>query len=198
MTEKKDFSQLKNADIRFFPEFYDPVEAERLFLTLREELDWEYLKIRVFGKLHWQPRLTAFYAENGLSYSYSNLKLPTRDFPETLKIIKSRLWEERGIAFNSCLANLYRNGRDSNGWHADDEKELGKNPTIASLSFGAARQFKFRRKDNHREQFGIRLTSGSLLLMRGETQHFWQHQIPKTKQNIGQRINLTFRVLRPI
>lgn len=99
--------------------------------------------------------------------------------------IKNKVELQARYKFSSCLANLYRDGNDGNGWHADDEKELGQNPVIASLSFGDTRKFKLRRKDNPRKKLDISLNSGDLLLMRGETQHFWQHQIPKTRQKVG-------------
>jgi alkylated DNA repair dioxygenase AlkB len=105
--------------------------------------------------------------------------------------------EFAGVAFNSLLANLYRNGQDGMGWHADDERELGPTPVIGSLSFGAARKFQLRRRDNHREKRELELASGDLLVMSGRTQTFWQHQVPKTSRPVGPRINLTFRQIVP-
>ena len=110
--------------------------------------------------------------------------------------IKAKVEALTKVNFTTVLLNLYRDGSDSNGWHSDDEKELGRNPNIASVSFGATRLFKFREKENHKNTYNLPLESGSILLMQGATQHTWQHQIPKTKKQVGPRINLTFRVLR--
>ncbi|MFN6182160.1 MAG: alpha-ketoglutarate-dependent dioxygenase AlkB family protein, partial [Dolichospermum sp.] len=112
----------------------------------------------------------------------------------TLKFIKSKVEEIAKVSFNSVLINLYRHGKDSVSWHSDDEPELGKNPIIASVSFGATRRFSLRHKHSKNHKIAIDLTSGSLLLMQGETQHFWQHQIAKTAKEIQPRINLTFRI----
>ena len=116
------------------------------------------------------------------------------EWNETLSEIKKKVEKISESSFNACLANLYRDGKDSNGWHADNEKELGKNPIIASLSFGATRTFKLKHLQTN-EKIDIELTTGSLLIMGGEMQHYWKHQIPKTKKFKAPRINLTFRKL---
>lgn len=191
------FNTLDHADLKFFPQFYTAAQAQSHFFTLKKTINWKHEKIKIFGKTYWQPRLTAFYAENKVSYAYSDLKMDPAPFFNTLQSVKDDLESVTAIHFTSCLANLYRNGQASNGWHADDEKELGLNPVIASLSFGGTRKFKFRRKDNHSTKFDLDLTPGSLLLMQGETQHYWQHQLPKTKKKVAPRINLTFRIIQP-
>tara|TARA_Y100000385_G_scaffold248062_1_gene268561 strand:- start:2581 stop:2949 length:369 start_codon:yes stop_codon:yes gene_type:complete len=117
-------------------------------------------------------------------------------FTPLLNRIKSKIEERTQSIFSSCLLNLYRNGQDSNGWHSDDEKELGKNPTIASLSLGAERIFHLKHKKITTLKHKLSLQNGSLLVMKGETQHYWLHQIPKTKKPIDKRINLTFRFLK--
>ena len=117
------------------------------------------------------------------------------EFSPLLLEIKKRVEEVSQILFNIVLVNLYRDGKDSNGWHSDDEKELGINPVIASVSLGAKRVFQIRNKEDKKLRHNIELNNGSLLLMKGSTQHFWQHQIPKTQKKIAPRINLTFRVI---
>ena len=117
-------------------------------------------------------------------------------FTPLLNRIKSKIEERTQSIFSSCLLNLYRNGQDSNGWHSDDEKELGKNPTIASLSLGAERIFHLKHKKITTLKHKLSLQNGSLLVMKGETQHYWLHQIPKTNKPIDKRINLTFRFLK--
>lgn len=155
-------------------------------------MNWESGEIKIFGKIYLTPRLEAFYAENGLHYSYSGKKLKTNSFTPDLLEIKNRLEQEFDLDLNSVLANLYRDGKDSNGWHADNEKELGKNPVIVSLSFGLERRFDLKHTMT-KEKRSFDLKNGSLLIMGGEMQHFWKHQIAKTKKADGPRVNLTFR-----
>ncbi len=109
--------------------------------------------------------------------------------------IKDKIEPLAGVTFNGVLLNLYRDGRDSMGWHSDDEKELGKGSVIASVSLGATRRFVFRRRDNNTIKQELNLAHGDLLIMRGETQQYWQHQVPKTAKKVGPRINLTFRLI---
>ena len=161
-----------------------------------EETPWRSDKITVFGKTYDQPRLTAWYGEKGKTYSYSSIVMDPIPFTNLLSEIKTRIEQLIGEHFNSCLLNLYRDGQDSNGWHSDDEKELGRNPVIASLSFGQSRMFHLRHKVDKTLKHKLELTAGSMLLMQGTTQHFWQHQLPKTKRKIDPRINLTFRIIQ--
>lgn len=158
-------------------------------------MPWRQDEIRVYGKLYPQPRLTALYGNNNRSYSYSGIVMKPLPFSDTLLEIRRKISVLTNVEFTSCLLNLYRDGKDSNGWHSDDEKELGKNPVIASVSLGQERYFHLRHKKLKQLKQKILLEHGSLLLMRGQTQHFWQHQIPKTTRQIGERINLTFRVI---
>lgn len=159
------------------------------------ETHWQQDDIKVFGKVYPQPRLTALYAENEQPYSYSNLTMYPKPFTPLLLQLRNKIKQVCPTDFTTVLLNLYRDGNDSNGWHADDEKELGDNPVIASLSFGGVRDFKFREKKDKNNSFKMALEPGSLLLMEGATQHLWQHQVPKTRKEVGARINLTFRVL---
>lgn len=186
---------LKDADVIYYPNFFNVNEANRYFDALLENLKWEQDDITIFGKTYLQPRLTAFYADNKNTYKYSNITMKPHSFNGELLEIKETIEAELQTKFTSCLANLYRDGKDSNGWHADDEKELGKNPIIASVSFGAERIFHFKHKKDSALKSKLILQHGSLLLMQGETQHNWFHQIPKTKKQIGKRINLTFRII---
>ena len=187
---------LPESDILYYPEFLEHEMAREYFEHLKAETPWRQDDIRVFGKIYPQPRLTALYADNGKPYRYSNLTMHPLPFTSLLKEIKVKIEELCSTRFTTCLLNLYRDGNDSNGWHADDEKELGKNPVIASVSLGEPRFFHLRHKSDKRLKYKIELGHGSLLLMKGETQHRWQHQIPKTRRNIGERINLTFRVIQ--
>lgn len=187
---------LKDSEITYFPAFLDAHEANEYFKKLKTTVSWQQDDIKVYGKTYPQPRLTALYGNNGKPYSYSNIIMQPQVFSEELLAIKQKIEEITQIKFTSCLLNLYRDGKDSNGWHADDEKELGINPAIASLSLGQERFFHFRHKKDKNIKHKILLNHGSLLLMQGETQHCWQHQIPKTSKVIGERINLTFRILK--
>ncbi len=184
---------LEGANVIYYPNFIAADEALRLYNKLHSETPWQQDDIKVFGKVYAQPRLTALYASNGLPYSYSNITMYPHKFTLELEAIKNKVEFLANEHFTTCLLNLYRDGKDSNGWHSDDEKELGKNPTIASVSFGASRVFKFRDKKAKTNVFSLRLEPGSLLLMKGSTQHNWQHQLPKTSKQVKPRINLTFR-----
>ena len=180
-------------DVRYIDNFFAPDSAEKLLQKLTSTLAWKHESILMFGKRIPQPRLTAWYGDPGAAYSYSGIKLSPAPWTETLKTIKDEIEQACQFHFNSALVNLYRDGRDSMGWHQDDEKELGKNPTIASLSLGARRVFRFRHNDRSYAPLSIELGSGSLLLMRGKTQHIWAHSIPKTTKILPPRLNITFR-----
>lgn len=140
-----------------------------------------------------QPRLTAWYADAGKTYSYSGITMPGTEWTKTLLQIKTAVEKTSGVSFNSALLNLYRNGQDSMGWHRDNEKELGLNPVIASLSFGAERIFQLREYASKSNLKSLSLSHGSFLLMRGETQPYWEHRVPKTNKVHATRINITFR-----
>jgi alkylated DNA repair dioxygenase AlkB len=187
---------LPDADITLFENFFTNQESKKLHQNLIENIQWRQDKIKIFGKLIDQPRLTAFYGDSSKDYSYSGIVMKPIDWNDDLLFIKNRVEEMAKIKFTSVLLNYYRDGKDSMCWHSDDEKELGQNPVIGSVSFGESRVFQLRhklRKDI--KKVDIKLTNGSFLLMKGSTQHFWQHQIPKTTRNLESRINLTFRVI---
>lgn len=186
---------LPDLEMTYIPEFIPDEDQHGLYNHLMEKGKWQQDKITVFGKEYDQPRLTALYAEDGLTYSYSGIKMLSHPFDQELQHLKNRLLHEHGHRFNAVLLNRYRSGSDSNGWHSDDEPELGKNPCIASISLGQDRVFQMRHKRFKEARFKFVLESGSLLIMHGATQHHWQHQLPKTKRPIDERINLTFRYL---
>ena len=167
-----------------------------LFEKLKNEIPWQQDDIKVFGKTYPQPRLTSLFGNEGKPYSYSNIVMQPNPWNTLLIFIKNEIEEACHENFSTVLLNLYRNGKDSNGWHADNEKELGRNPAIASVTFGAERIFHLQHNSIVDAKLKITLENGSLLVMKGETQHFWKHQIPKTSKEIGERINLTFRSIK--
>lgn len=187
---------LPDAAIIYYPHFFDKKEADAILEQLTNNIPWQQDDIRVFGKIHRQPRLTALFGNEGKSYSYSNIKMQPHPWTLLLQNIKSYVESVSDTNFTTVLLNQYRDGKDSNGWHADNEKELGANPIIASVSFGAERIFQLKHNSISGLKQNILLEHGSLLLMKGTTQHFWKHQIPKTAKPIGSRINLTFRVIK--
>ena len=192
--EKLDLN-LPDANISYLPHFLETEAANLAFDVFLDELEWRQHTIKIFGKSLPQPRLTALYGINDQSYTYSNLTLKPLKFTPELLEIHQKLKELTKIDFTHCLANLYRDGNDSMGWHSDEEKELGENPVIASVSLGAARRFQLKHRSDPRLKYQLELEHGSLLLMAGTTQHFWKHQLPKTKKQLSPRINLTFRTI---
>jgi len=187
---------LPDATIIYYPHFFNKIEADTIFAALEKEIPWQQDEIRVYGKVHAQPRLTALFGNEGKTYSYSNIKMQPQPWNLLLQKIKSHVESVSNTKFTTVLLNYYRDGKDSNGWHADNEKELGINPVIASLSFGAERTFQLKHNSDKDQKKSIVLEHGSLLVMKGTTQHFWKHQIPKTSKPIGPRINLTFRIIK--
>ena len=184
---------LPGAKLRYFESFFNKSEAYNYFKQILDTTDWQQDKIKVYGKTYMQPRLTALYANNALPYSYSGIKMHPEKMTHILSVIQNRIHKVSNNIFTTVLINQYRNGNDSNGWHADNEKELGQNPIIASVSLGSDRFFHLKHRNKKELRFKILLKSGSLLFMEGETQTHWLHQIAKTAQPVGTRINLTFR-----
>ncbi|TCK66785.1 alkylated DNA repair dioxygenase AlkB [Winogradskyella wandonensis] len=194
-SEEKQVFNLPDAELIYYPNFLSKQEADQLFDTLKQETDWQEDDIKIFGKVYKQPRLTTLYGENNQPYAYSSITMNPKPFTHEVKAIKTKIETKTEHQFNTVLLNLYRNGNDSNGWHADNEKELGKNPVIASLTIGEERPFHFKHRKFKEERHKLILKHGSLLIMKGAMQHHWLHQIAKTKKAIGERINLTFRKL---
>ncbi|UOQ98163.1 alpha-ketoglutarate-dependent dioxygenase AlkB [Hymenobacter sp. 5317J-9] len=185
---------LPQADLLFDPDFLPTAEADALLARLTAEVAWEQRSIRLFGQEFPQPRLTAWYGDPEARYTYSGLAWEPRPWTPALLALRQRVAAACAAPFNSVLLNLYRDGRDSMGWHADDEPELGPAPVIASLSLGAPRRFRLRpRAGLAHAPLSLDLVNGSLLLMRGATQQNWQHTLPKTTRPLGPRLNLTFR-----
>lgn len=186
---------LPDSDITYYPNFFSEMESLDFFNSILEDTDWQQDSIKVFNKTHNQPRLTALFSSNNKPYSYSNITMYPSVFTKALLEIKKKIETKTSSQFTTCLANLYRDGQDSMGWHSDDEKELGKNPIIASVTFGETRPFHLKHKTKKELRQKLLLENGSLLIMQGATQHHWLHQIAKTKQRVNPRINLTFRVI---
>ncbi|NDK56448.1 alpha-ketoglutarate-dependent dioxygenase AlkB family protein [Pontibacter fetidus] len=183
---------MPDANVWYAPAFFSPEASNLYFQQLLTQINWQQESIRMFGKELPMPRLTAWYGDK--SYTYSGLQNKPQPWLPILSELKQQLEEATGQTYNSVLLNLYQNGQHSMGWHSDDEPELGSEPTIASVSFGAPRRFGFRHRYNKElKNTYLTMQHGSVLLMQGPTQHFWHHAIPKTTKPTGSRINLTFR-----
>jgi alkylated DNA repair dioxygenase AlkB len=167
-----------------------------LFARLQSMPGWQQDTIRIYGKTHPLPRLHRWFASSSEPYRWSGIQMRPEPFPDALLGVLRRLEDESAVRFNTALGNLYRSGKDTVSWHADDEPDLGPEPVIASLSLGATRRFLLRRRDDHSVSTSFELTHGSLLWMSGATQTFWEHSVPRTTQTVGARINLTFRAIR--
>jgi alkylated DNA repair dioxygenase AlkB len=194
--------ELPDADIVYWPRWLNPQSLScpysELYSALKREVDWQQSTIFLYGKTVTIPRLNAWYGDPQCGYTYSGRYFePLTWLPLLLEIkqrVESVLKEHlEGETFNSALLNCYRDGQDSVAWHSDDEPELGKNPLVASVSLGAARLFQLRHLQRHATKHDITLADGDLLLMAGPMQHHWQHQIPKTVVDTGERISITFR-----
>ncbi|MAR89993.1 MAG: alpha-ketoglutarate-dependent dioxygenase AlkB [Pseudomonadota bacterium] len=185
--------ELEDGDILWARHFYDPDTALQLYSRLQEEIPWRQDSIRIAGRDTPIPRLQAWFGDPGLTYTYSGLTLEPTPWSATLSRVREQLEDYSGARFNSLLANLYRHERDSVGWHADNEPELGTNPVIASLSLGGERTFQLKHRQHPERKLALELRSGDLLIMKGALQHHWLHQIPKARQPAQPRINLTFR-----
>lgn len=166
---------------------------DSLFEQLRREIEWEQRTVTVHGRTHPTPRLTAWMGDR--AYRYSQTVNEPKPWPPRLVDLRERLTDELGVRFNSCLANLYRDGSDSMGYHSDHEPELGPEPTIASVSLGARRVFALRHRTT-RQRWTWDLGQGDLLVMSGDSQRDYAHAVPKTTRVVGPRLNLTFRVFR--
>lgn len=175
--------------------FVEPTMADEMFASLLTEIPWSAHELVLFGKKLTEPRLSAWIADVGISYTYSRVERRPETWTPTLTKVRTLCEMVTRSSFNSVLANLYRSGADSMGWHADDEPELGPEPTIASVSLGDERRFDFRHRVTG-EVASVLLPHGSLLVMSGATQACWKHRIARTKSSTSQRINLTYRFVR--
>ena len=185
-------TELEDTHLLYFPNFLSSAEADEWFTFLKNKVNFQSGEIKLFGKTYAKPRLEAFYADNELTYSYSGKQMKTEPFFTELKELKKRVESTSNLKFNAVLINLYRDGMDSNGWHADDEKELGEDPCIASISLGAERIFELKHNQT-KKKIKLKLEHGSLLCMMQGSQKYWKHQLPKDKAINEPRINLTFR-----
>ena len=192
---KEGLTVIENGEYIFYPNFFPKSESDILLKGLRNNIVWKQESMNMYGKKINFPRLTAWYGNNDKSYSFSGIILQQLPWTSEILLIKNKIELISKTVFNSVLLNLYRDGNDSISWHTDAEKELGINPIIASVNFGATRKFQLRHIKT-KEKLEIELTHGGLLIMQGELQHFWQHQVPKTSKPVGERINLTFRVIK--
>ncbi len=199
MFNNKRLITLPDAQLLFIENFYPPSVSDAFLAELTSELAWEQGEITLFGKKVLEPRLSAWYGDAGKTYTYSGKKqvpLPWQSGLLQIKTDAEKAIVEHlkcAIYLNSVLCNYYRNGQDSMGFHADNEKELGKWPTIASINFGETRRFQFRRRDDKTVKYELELTHGSLLVMAGAMQQHWLHAVPKEPKRAKPRINLTFR-----
>lgn len=184
---------VEDGELTYYPAFIPAEECRRTFDALAQDIPWRQEAIKMYGKDIPMPRLTAWIGDPGRSYRYSGVTYEPAAWTTFTAELRDRIEQHIGIRFNTVLANLYRDGRDSMGWHADNEPELGANPTIASISLGAVRRFQLRHKKKPEQRVDLDLEPGSLLVMAGALQHHWRHGIPKTARPVGPRINLTFR-----
>ncbi len=188
---------LKDGEVWYMENFMPADKAAFYFQQLIKTIHWKQEEIKMYGKVYPVPRETAWYGYEGFNYKYSGIMCNpdpwTKELLDIKKVIEHFL---PGEDFNSVLLNLYRNGNDKVSWHADDEPELGVNPTIASVSLGATRRFDLKHKTEKDLTLQVELEPGSLIIMRGALQHHWLHQVPVQKKINDPRINLTYRTIK--
>lgn len=191
---KRGWNSLPEARLGWWPDFISEAERALLWEQVLKQVELEQGHVTLYGKRHLIPRLQAWYGPEG--YTYSGETLPAKTIPPILMELLERCEQQAEAQFNSVLVNYYRDGLDKMGWHSDDEPELGYQPVIASLSLGAERDFDLKHKHSG-EKIRIGTSDGSLLIMAGACQHFWQHAVPKRTKLHQPRINLTFRYIYP-
>jgi alkylated DNA repair dioxygenase AlkB len=187
---------LADAELDYLPDWVDIALADSWLRELVEQTPWQQPELFIHGRYHRTPRLTAWYGDSGARYRYSGKLHESLPWTPLLDEIRQRIVREVGQPLNAVLLNYYRDGQDSMGWHSDAEPELGRDPLIASLNLGGSRRFDLRRVGSTRIEHSLTLEHASLLVMRGPTQHHWQHQVAKTRQACAPRLNLTFRLIR--
>ena len=176
----------------YYGRIFTQALADRYLRTFLEEIPWQHDEAMIYGKHIVTARKVAWFGDSHYDYTYSGRTRTARPWTPELLEIKAEVERLGGSRYNSCLLNLYAEGTQGMAWHHDDEKGLGKNSDIASVSFGAERRFDFRHKSS-KEKISLQLPHGSLLIMRGKTQACWQHQLPKSTKITEPRVNLTFR-----
>lgn len=189
---------LPDAELRLIPDWCPPPRAARWLEQLLAETPWEQPQVHLHGRDYPVPRLVNWYGDPEAFYTYSGLTHAPLPWTPLLAEIRSAVEQAAGQRFNGVLLNYYRDGQDSMGWHSDDEPELGRNPLVASLNLGGTRRFDLRRKGRNTIEHSIDLSGGSLLVMSGATQHYWQHQVAKTRRPVAPRLNLTFRLVHAL
>jgi len=182
-------------EVFYYPRVFDAGLSDEYFNLLFSGIRWKQEPVKLFGREIMQPRLTAWYGDEDKPYAYSGLKMQATRWIEPLLDIKAVADKYSGAHSTSALLNLYRDGSDGLGWHRDNEKVLGPEPVIASVSLGAPRLFQLRNYHHKKQVITLDLEPGSLLVMKGASQKEWEHRIPKTKRPVGARINITFRVI---
>jgi alkylated DNA repair dioxygenase AlkB len=187
----------KDGTVDYYGKILLSEETNQYFDLLMQNIQWEKDEVIIFGKHITTRRKVAWYGDSEYLYTYSNTTKRALAWTKELSGLKQIVEGYAGIKFNSCLLNLYHNGNEGMGWHSDDEKSLGKNNIIASLSFGAERKFVFKHKQT-KQTVSLALEHGSLLIMKDATQSNWLHSLPKCKNIIQPRINLTFRTIREL
>jgi alkylated DNA repair dioxygenase AlkB len=180
--------------VYYYGKILNSRSASQIFDLLMKNVLWKNDEVIIFGKHITTKRKAAWYGDSDYLYTYSNSTKQALPWTEELSWLRQIIKELIGTKFNSCLLNLYHNGNEGMGWHSDDEKSLGKNNTIASLSLGAERNFLFKHKQT-KQIVSLVLEHGSLLVMKDATQSNWLHSLPKSKNVIDSRINLTFRTI---
>ncbi|MBX2939563.1 MAG: alpha-ketoglutarate-dependent dioxygenase AlkB [Ferruginibacter sp.] len=186
-----------DGEVYYYGVVWDEDTAQRYFDILLKEIEWKQDVVKLYGKEWVTQRKTAWYGDNGIAYTYGKVNRVALEWTHTLLRLKEATEKITGSSYNSCLLNLYHHGNEGMGWHSDDEPEMKANASIASLSLGAARRFDFRHRITG-ETISMMLEQGSLLEMKGSTQRYWKHQIPKTAKVLEPRINLTFRTVVPV
>ncbi len=184
----------KDGVVNYFGQIMSDEEANDYYTTLLNEIEWKNDQAIIFGNLIETKRKIAWYGDFPFAYTYSKITKTALIWTETLLKLKQLAEDNTGEIYNSCLLNLYHDGSEGMAWHSDGEKQLKKHGAIASLSFGAERKFGFKHKET-KEVISLNLASGSLLVMKGETQDYWLHRLPPTKKIFSPRINLTFRTI---
>ncbi|PSF34514.1 alpha-ketoglutarate-dependent dioxygenase AlkB [Aphanothece hegewaldii CCALA 016] len=187
---------IEQGEIIYYSNFFEQPTSDFLYRELENNIKWTQDYLKIYGKSIALPRLTAWYGEPEKRYAYSGIEMNPHPWIEPLLFIKKEIELVTKVKFNSVLINFYRDGNDSVAWHSDDENELGEYPVIGSVSLGGIRRFMLKPKNKESNQkYELELAHGSFLLMSGETQKYWLHQVPKTKKQVKPRINLTFRII---
>lgn len=193
---------LNDGQLHYLPQWLSSDISAELMGLFKNSLAWEQSTLKMYGKSVPIPRLNAWYGDAGAHYQYSGLSLSPLEWTQALSRLRGLLQQtvnivlehtETQVVFNSVLANYYRDGQDGVAWHSDDERELGREPLIASVSLGETRSFLMKHKTKLDQKYQLPLMAGSVLVMSGKTQHCWLHSIPKTTKRLGSRINLTYR-----